>query len=179
MNAASGAKIQNATTSAPIDMPAIKIVAPGAAVSVAEGATAMQVIGIYGSGANSAPLTVATSGSATFSTTTGLGTAVHDSNMNTITVPAAAVDAPVSYLVKYTRPAESGIKLVNQASEFPPTVTLTLYCSIVDPCSDALRAAYVVISSLQWSPETTISLSADEQEMDLSGSIQINGNLLS
>ena len=66
------------------------------------------------------------------------------------------------------------MKLSNSVNSFPATVALTLYCSYVDPCDDDLRACYVVLPSFQASPETTISLSADEQEMDFNGSIQVD-----
>lgn len=175
MNAASGSTIQKATSLAPIDMPKILILAAGSAATELTGIkadTVPEVIGIFGAGANSERLTAITTGTPSFSGDTG--TFLWNSTDSEITIPAAASDAPLSYLVQYEREVESGIKLVNTADAFPDTVKLTLYCSYVDPCDDQLKACYVVLPSFQASPETTISLNSDEQEMDFNGSIQVD-----
>ena len=67
-----------------------------------------------------------------------------------------------------------GSHIPNTADKFPKTISLTLYCSYVDPCDDTLKACYVVLPSFQPSPETTISLSSDQQEMDFNGNIQVD-----
>ena len=170
MNAASGSEIQTASESAAIAMPKIQLVGAGSATVLDASAVdeSVQVIGIFGGGANSPALTKGTTASWA-SLTYG-----YDATTNTVTVPAAAEDAPVNYLIRYDRSVTSGIKLSNYANVFPDTVKLTLYCSYVDPCDDQLRACYVVLPSFQASPETTISLNADEQEMDFNGSLQIS-----
>jgi len=168
MNAASGSEIETATDVHPVVMPRFQLLKAGAEVTLDAGIddTTLQVIGIFGNGANSAALTKG-------STAEGSEYA-YDETTKKITVPAAGEDAPVLYLVKYDRTVEEGLKLVNTANDFPNTITLTLYCSYVDPCDDTLKACYVVIPSFQPSPETTISLNSDEQEMDFNGNIQID-----
>lgn len=39
------------------------------------------------------------------------------------------------------------------------------------PCSDSLRAAYVVIPNFMADPNTTISLDSESQEMDFNGNL--------
>ena len=177
MNAASGSTIQKAGAgAAAIDAPKIVILPAGTADYVLTGIkadTLPEVIGIFGAGANSQRLTKATGSTPSFSGDTG--TYVFDATTSAISVPAAATDAPLNYLVKFERSMESGYKLSNTVDAFPPTVALTLYCSYVDPCDDDLKPLYVVLPSFQASPETTISLSSDEQTMDFNGSIQVNG----
>lgn len=170
MNAASGSQIVEATSAAAIEMPKFKLINAGGEVALDEGIddTTIQVIGLFGGGANSAPLTKTTSA------TPSAGQYAYDDTTRKIKVPAAADNQPINYLVTYKRDVESGIKLTNVANNFPSTVSLTLYCSYVDPCDDDLRACYVNLPSFQASPETTISLSADDQEMDFSGSIQVD-----
>lgn len=170
MNAASGSDIKKASAEAAINMPRIDVIAAGGSLILDEGvdADSIAVIGLYGSGANSEQLTKATG------STPAKGQYAYDTATRTIKVPAQATGEPVKYLVKYERSAKDGWMLTNAANNFPATVKLTLFCSYVDPCDDDLRPAYVVLPSFQASPETTISLSADEQEMDFSGSMQID-----
>lgn len=171
MNAASGSAIEVASDSAKIKMPKIVIVEAGKTVSVADAVDgSIQVIGLYGNGANSTALTLSTS--ATFDVDTNGGTYAVDET--TLEVPAAGADAPIQYLVKYEREAADGIKLVNNADKFPNTVKLTLMASYVDPCSDTLKPCYVVIPSFMADPSTTISLDRETQEMDFNGSIQMD-----
>lgn len=178
MNAASGSAIQKAGDgAAAIDMPKVVILPAGTAEYVCTGIktdTTPEVIGIFGAGANSERLTKSTASTpaATFSGDTG--TFIFDSTTSKLTVPAAGDDKPLNYLVKFERSVTSGWKLSNSVDSFPPTVSLTLYCSYVDPCDDDLKPCYVVLPSFQASPETTISLSSDEQTMDFNGSIQVD-----
>lgn len=169
MAAGTGSAIKNASASDKIVMPKIEVLAAGA-VKVLD-ATAdedtIQVLGLYGSGANGDALTKTTGAAVS-------GKYAYDNSTHTITLPAAADGEPINYLVKYDREVESGISITNTVDNFPATVKLTLYCSYVDPCDDELRACYVVLPSFQASPETTVSLSADEQEMDFNGSIQVD-----
>lgn len=120
MNAASGSSIQEASSAAPIQMPKIEIVEAGKGLNVADAVEGtIRVIGIYGNGANSAPMTSAE-----------VEAAISD---NVLTVPVHTTDAdPIQYLVKYERNVESGIKLTNEANAFPNLVKLTLFCSYVD-----------------------------------------------
>lgn len=179
MNAASGSVIVDASSTAPIDMPKVVVYAAEAvptAKTLADikASTVPEVIGIFGAGANSKRLTPITTGTPSFDTATNTGTFLWDSTQGKITLPASGDNKPLNYLVKFDRSVESGMKLSNSVNSFPATVALTLYCSYVDPCDDDLRACYVVLPSFQASPETTISLSADEQEMDFNGSIQVD-----
>ena len=179
MNATTGSKIVNASSTAPITAaPKIVLLAAGATEYVlGAGATvtddSIQVIGIFGNGANSKVLTAAASGgSASFDPDTLTGTYVYDEAANKITVPAGGTGKPTTYLVKFDRSYTSGIKITNNVKAFPDTVKLTLYCSYVDPCDDSLKALYVVLPSFQASPETTIQLQRGEQTMDFNGDIQ-------
>lgn len=171
MNASSGSLIQYAGTGngEGIVMPKVSIVAAGTTLDLDASADddTVTVIGLYGSGANSPALT---KGSSADWATLKFG---YDATENKLTVPAAAEGAPVNYLIKYDRVVTSGMKLSNVANVFPQTVKMTFYCSYVNPCSDTLQACYVVLPSFQASPETTISLSAEEQTMDFSGTLQI------
>ena len=174
INATTGARIVDATTAAPITKaPKIELLGAGLsahALDATVDADTIQVIGIFGNGANSKVLTEGET--ATFNVDTLTGTYVYDSSTKKITVPAAAANAPVNYLVKYERSYTSGIKITNSVKAFPDTIKLTLYCSYVDPCDDSLKALYVVLPSFQPSPETTLQLQRGEQTMDYNGSIQ-------
>lgn len=169
MNAASGSEIENATSTAPIVMPKIAIVAAGGTLDVADAkADSIKVIGLFGNGANSVALTASTSAAWDEEEPT------YAVSGDTLSVPAAADEAPIQYLVKFDRDVESGIKLVNEADKFPNTVQLLLYCSYVDPCSDTLKPCYVLIESFMADPSMTISLDRETQEMDFNGKIQMS-----
>lgn len=177
INATTGSKIVNASTTAPItNAPKFEVLVAGKtgyALDTNIVADSLQVIGLYGNGANSKALTEAEAGeSPTFDVDTLEGTYTFDASTKQISLPAAATDAPTNYLVKYNRSFTSGIKISNNVKDFPDTVRLTLYCSYVDPCDDSLKALYVVLPSFQASPETTLQLNRGEQSMDYNGSIQ-------
>ena len=179
INATTGSKIVNASSASPITkapkFDVIKAAATSTAVELDANidAATLQVIGLFGNGANSKALTEAESGDpAAFDPDTLEGTYVYDSSLKKITLPVAADGAPTNYLVKYERSYTSGIKISNNVKDFPDTVKLTLYCSYVDPCDDSLKALYVVLPSFQASPETTLQLNRGEQSMDFNGSIQ-------
>ena len=172
MNAASGSDIEKASSTKKIDMPKISIVAPGTEIDdETADLDTVKVIGIYGNGANSDPLTKSTT-AASFD---DLTFKVADGK---ITVPAkgstTGVDYPTSYLVMYTREVESGIKLTNRADKFPSACKLTLYVSYVDPCKEELRPAYVVIPNFMPDPAMTINLSSENQEVDFNGTLQVD-----
>jgi len=168
MNAASGSDIENASATHLVSMPKFQIIKAGATVTLDSNIDddSLKVIGIFGNGANSEALEK--------DTTASEGKYAYDETTKKITLPDAGEDMPVNYLVKYDRNVDNGMKLVNTADKFPKTMVLTLYCSYVDPCDDTLKACYVLLPSFQPSPETTINLSADEQEMDFNGSIQVD-----
>ena len=166
MNAASGSEIKTATAEAPIEMPKMEIVPAGGSITVDAIEGTIHVIGMYGNGANGKVLTQSTEAdyeAGTFKLSEG-----------TLTVPAKAEDVPIQYLVKYQRNSKSGIALVNTADKFPNTVRLTLFCSYIDPCSDELKPCYVYIPSFMADPSVTISLDAENQEMDYNGILQMD-----
>ena len=172
MNAASGSDIEKASSTKKIDMPKIEIVAPGTVINDdTTDFSDAKVVGIYGNGANSEPLTKSTS-AASFDDGTYK---VADGKL---TVPATGsttgVDYPTSYLVMYTREVESGIKLSNLADKFPSACKLTLYVSYVDPCKEELRPAYVVIPNFMPDPAMTLNLSSENQEVDFNGTLQVD-----
>lgn len=170
MNAASGSDIERATKAEPIVMPKVEIVAAGASVDLKGFITgSIKVIGLYGNGANSEPLTESTV--AAYDEENGSTYKMEDT---VITVPASSADAPIQYLVKYDAEFEDGIKLVNDAESFPDLVKLTLFCSYVDPCDDKLKSCVVVLPRFMASPEATISLDRETQEMDFNGQLNID-----
>lgn len=171
MNAASGSSIEHAAVGSTITMPKIVVLPAGTSGYTLDStivASSLQVIGLFGNGINSDALTKISSG------TPEAGEYLFDATTYKITLPGVSDDAPINYLVKYDRAVTSGMKLTNSVKNFPSTVKLTLYCSYVDPCDDSLRAMYVVLPSFQASPETTLSLNAEEQEMDFNGAIQVD-----
>lgn len=171
LNAASGSDIEKATTTAPIDMPKIVIVAPGTTITDADGDTdTYKVIGIYGNGANSDPLKAGAAASFDDGTFLVSGTS--------ITVPATGstegIDYPVNYLVMYTRSSKDGYKLTNRADKFPDSGRFTMQASYVDPCEESLRAAYIVIPNFTPDPAITINFDSDNQEVDFNGTLQVD-----
>ncbi len=166
MNASSGSDIEEASADAPIEMPKMVVVPAGGTVTVDAKEGTVKVIGLYGNGANGKVLTQ--------STTADYEAGTFGFAENVVTVPAAGEELPIQYLVQYQRDVTSGMKLVNRADKFPNTVRLTLFCSIIDPCDDALRACYVYIPSFMADPSVTISLDAETQEMDFNGTLQMD-----
>lgn len=166
MNASSGSKIQEATVEKPIEMPKIEVIAAGGTITVNAIEGSVKVIGLYGNGANGKVLKQSTEANyeaGTFSLVEG-----------TLKVPAGGEGLPIQYLVKYEREVTSGMKLVNTADKFPDTVRLTLFCALVDPCSDKLRACYVYVPSFMADPSVTISLDSESTEMDYKGTLQMD-----
>lgn len=160
MNASSGSDIQEASASSTIQMPKILTINAGGTGDVTGAITGtVAVVGIYNSGANK-KFTLAESAAMV----TG----------NTITVPAAAADAPTHYVVIFERQSSEGFKLVNDAYEFPKAVKLTLLCSYVDPCDDDLKPCYVVAPNFSADPNMTISLDRETQELDFNGNLNVD-----
>lgn len=177
LNNASGSSIEQATSSATISMPEIMIIGAGSnAVSLDANvdASTIKVMGIFAGGANGASLTKITTGDPTYDEATSTYTYLYDATNKKITVPASGTGKPVQYFVMYNYANNKGIVMKNVATKFPDACKLTLYCSYVDPCSDALKACYVVFPSFNASPETTINLNADEQTMDFAGNLNVD-----
>jgi hypothetical protein len=167
MNTASGSDITEATDAAPIEMPKIEVIPAGGSlttVGLVEGTVA--VVGLYANGAN---LTGFTQGA-----TADLATKKFGLADGVVTVPAAGTDAPIQYLVKYTRTVTSGIKLSNLSNKFPNSQRLTLQASYVDPCDDNLRPCYIYIPSFMPDPNMTISFDAENQTVDFNGTVQMD-----
>lgn len=159
MNVASGSDMTVATQAAPITMPRIHIIAAGASVDVSDAKEGtIKVIGIFGNGANDVPMT-----------DEAIAAAISN---NSFTAPEVT-GGPIQYLVRYDRDKEDGIMLTNDADGYPDIVKLTLLCAYGDPCSDTLKPCYVVIPRFMADPNMTISLSAEEQEMDFNGTLNI------
>lgn len=169
LNANSGSDIQIAGTGAnAIQMPRIQVIAAGSQLDVTEAKSGtIQVMGLYNNGANGAVLAQGT-------TAVVDETYAYDSTTHKITVPNAATDAPTTYLVKYERDVESGMKMANYADQFPDTVALTLYIAVMDPCSDKYKAGYLVIPSFTPDPSVTIGFDSDNQEVDFTGSVNLD-----
>ena len=167
LNAASGSAIESATEEALIQMPKIFVINAGTEVDASDAKEGtVHVMGLYGNGANGAVLAP--------SATTAEVDKTFKFADGKITVPGAAEDAPTTYLVKYERDVESGIKLSNLADKFPDTVHMTFLCSYVDPCDDQLKPCYVYVPSFMPDPAITINLDADNQSMDFAGTLQMD-----
>lgn len=168
LNAQSGSPMEVASSTDKIEMPFVTVVAAGATIDATDAKTGtIHVMGLYNNGANGKVLAQGTSAVVDVSF-------AYDASAKTITVPAAATNAPTKYLIKYDRDAEAGYKITNTASTFPDTIHLTLYVAIVDPCEDAYRAAYVYIPSFQPDPSVTINLDSESTETDFKGTLQID-----
>lgn len=164
MNAASGSDIVVASETKPIQMPKIISVPAGTTIDASDALTGtIHVIGLYGNGANDVALTQGTTA------VVGQTFALVDGKL---TVPAAGTNAPVTYIVRYERNVESGIKLSNLSNKFPNTIHMTFLCSYMDPCSDELKPCYVYIGSFMPDPSITINLDSENQELDFNGIIQ-------
>ena len=177
LNNASGSSIQKASSTAPINMPKFLLIGAGSTAVTLDAsvdASTIKVMALFGSGANGEVLTKITTGDPTYDDSTTTYTYLYDATNKKITIPAAGTGKPTQYFVMYTRSVQSGYKMENTANKFPDTVRLTLYCSYVDPCDDSLRACYVVGPSFTASPETTINLNSDEQEMSFSGNLNVD-----
>lgn len=168
MNAQSGSEAQIATAEKAIEMPCIVTVPAGGELDVADAKEGtIHVMGLYGNGANGAVLQAGT-------TAVVDKTFAYDDAAKKVTVPGAATDAPIQYLVKYDRDVTSGMKLVNLADKFPDAIRLTLYAAVMDPCSDVYKSCYIYLPSLNPDPSVTISLSADEQNVDYNGTLNVS-----
>lgn len=166
MNAASGSKIEVASSSAQIQMPKICTIAAGATLDVTDAINGtIHVMGLYGNGANEDELVQASSAVAHVS---------YDLTNGMLTVPAGGAGLPVTYLIRYERNVESGYKLSNLSNKFPDTIHFTLLCSYMDPCEDALKPCYVYFGSFMPDPSITINLDSENQELDFNGIIQVD-----
>ncbi len=177
LNNASGSSITQASATSTITMPEFLLIGAGSAAVTVDtnvDAATIKVMAIFAGGANGATLTKITTGDPTYDESTGTYTYLYDATNKKITVPGSGSGKPVQYFVTYDYANSSGIVMKNVATKFPDACKLKLYCSYVDPCSDALKACYVVFPSFSASPETTINLNADEQTMDFAGNLNVD-----
>jgi len=167
MNASSGEDIVYATQSNAIMMPKIYVVDAGAEIPIPDydsGNGTIQVIGLYGNGANAEPMT----SSAAAACVSGTGSSTK------FTAPDAGTGLPIQYLVKYERSVTDGAMLTNNTKSLPGLVKLTLFCAMGDPCKNDLRPCYVVIPRFSADPSMTISLDAETTEVDFSGNLNVD-----
>lgn len=165
LNAQTGNEIEYATALNTIQMPKINIDEPGAVLTIGNYvADSIQIIGLYGNGANAEPLDA----DAIAALLSGTGAAT------TLTLPAKVTDGPIQYLVKYERSVSDGAKITNDTKSLPQLNKLTLFCAMGDPCKDKLRPCYVVIPRFAPDPSMTLSLSADETTVDFSGNLNVD-----
>ena len=93
---------------------------------------------------------------------------------NTLTLPEKMGDAD-AFIVKFVRECDNGAVIRNKADKYPSSVDLLLKCKYYDPCSrNKVKPIYVHIPSFQVSPETSISLSSANPNMDYKGSLEID-----
>ena len=146
-------------------MPKINIDEPGAVLTIGNYvADSIQIIGLYGNGANAEPLDA----DAIAALLSGSGAST------TLTLPASVQGGPIQYLVKYERSVSDGAKITNDTKSLPQLNKLTLFCAMGDPCQDKLRPCYVVIPRFAPDPSMTLSLSADETTVDFSGNLNVD-----
>lgn len=165
--ASTGSAKQVASQSQKIVMPAIKTVSKGTTTMTLKGVKegTVHVQGIAGNGTLIKTYGKDASAAADKFSITG----------ETLTLPTDN-DNPqlATYLVRYDRDVESGVKVVNKANEYPRTIRLLLKALAVDPCSaDTLRACYILLPSFQVSPETSVSLTTDAQ-LEYKGDLQVD-----
>ena len=167
MNASSGSSILEASNEAPIQMPFVATVTAGTGYALPANyvTTTLQVVGLFGNGANGSTYGYS-----------DLGEYISASGgVDTLTMPAASgEDTPNSYVIYLERSVKTGIRLVNDAYTFPNAIQLTLYCSYVDPCDDELKPCYVYLPNFTPDPNVTISLDRETQEMDYNGNINVD-----
>lgn len=163
LNAQTGNKINYASATNQIVMPKIYIDEPGAKVTLGNYEVgSLQVIGLFGNGANDTPiaqddLNISGTGASTV-----------------LTLPDRTTNGPVQYLVKFERSVSAGAEIVNDTKSLPQLNKLTLFCAMGDPCNDKLRPCYVVIPRFAPDPSMTLSLSADETTVDFSGNLNVD-----
>ena len=152
-------------------MPKIYIDEAGAELTIGNYETgSIQVIGLYGNGANDVPKTA--DEIALMLQGTGADTK--------LTLPSQTYDSdgqptgPIQYLVKFERNVSAGAKITNDTKSLPQLNKLTLFCAMGDPCNDKLRPCYVVIPRFAPDPSMTLSLSADETTVDFSGNLNVD-----
>lgn len=159
MSAGSGSDVQKASLSAPIVMPVVKSVVAGADIDLSDAIEGtVNIIGIYGNGANGVALTKAEV----------------DEVIASKKAPEGGEDLPIEYVVRYEKEYSEGIKLVNSAKDFPTLVKLTLYASYIDPCDEEPKPCYIVIKRFMADPSMTISLDRENQEIDLTGNLNVD-----
>lgn len=164
LNAQTGNEIEYATAQRTINMPKIHVDEAGAQYMIGNYvAGSLQVIGLYGNGANDKPLDA----DAVAALLTGTG------DNTKITLPNVT-GGPIQYLVKYERAMSEGAKITNDTKSLPQLNKLTLFCAMGDPCKDKLRPCYVVIPRFAPDPSMTLSLSADETTVDFSGNLNVD-----
>lgn len=95
-----------------------------------------------------------------------------DKGVSSIILPTGDAE---QYVVRYDRKVTKGARITNSAEKFPTAVRMILKALAVDPCSpDDLKGCYIEMPNFQLSPETTVSLSSDNQEMSISGVLNTN-----
>ena len=167
MNASSGEDIVYATATNAIVMPKIYVVEAGTSILIPDydsGIGSLQVIGLFGNGANDTPLSESDAAACLSGT---------DGNMK-FTAPEAGTNKPIQYLIKYNRNVTDGAMLTNNTKSLPGLVKLTLFCAMGDPCKNDLRPCYVVIPRFSADPSMTISLDAETTEVDFSGNLNVD-----
>ena len=164
LGAASGQGKEVATDDVPIQMPKIITVQANTTVTLTD--YVVGTVKCYGLATNGTMMDE-------YQASTGSADATHYglTSAGVFTPPTDA--AMTQYIVKYERSVKSGVKIENRSDKFPQTVKLTLKALAVDPCAaDTLIAVYIVLPSFQVSPEVTINVGSDTQELDYNGALQ-------
>ena len=159
LSASTGSDKQVAASNKKIKMPGIKTVKASEKSVKVPGliADSVKIVGIAGNGTKIAEYEA---------------TKDYTASADTITLPTAPAGDVAQFVVRFDRNVESGVKVMNSATEFPGTVRLLLKALAVDPCSaDTVRSVYILLPSFQVSPETSLSLTTDAQ-LQYTGSLQ-------
>lgn len=165
MAASAGTEAVNATAEAPIDMPKFIVVNKGDTVTIKDAVEGtIHVVALFKDGTRGEQFTLADSASATafaFSADTGA-----------LTLPTVSDEAGYTqFLVKYTRTVDKGIAITNSAEKYPEMVRLTLKALRRDICTNELKACYIEIPKFQVSPDTSVSLQSEQQQMAYTGDL--------
>lgn len=166
----SGSDAEIATTTNVIAMPKIETVEAGATLNLVGYQTGGEVsVAAVDANYNMSPKTY-TLGTTASATEFAIDTT---GDVPVLTPPTDAEE--IRYIVKYTRNVTDGAKITNRSDKMPKAIRLTFKVLILDPCDQTnVQAAYIYLPSFQPSPEMEISLSADSQTLDYSGSLHVN-----
>lgn len=82
-------------------------------------------------------------------------------------------DSVKKFFIKYKRSVKSGVQVKNTTTSFPQVVRLTLKVLASDLCNN-VKLAYITIPSFQVSPDVSIAVDKDNQQVDFNGNLNVD-----